>query len=89
MANTTKTKSQVDGNQALQKAYNDVDATLGVNGFVVGKVGHKIELAISTTNVANDTETYTFSDNGTTLYVITVIYTDGGRDTLLSVERTA
>ena len=89
MAKTTKPKSQFDGNQTLQKAYNEEDATLAVNGFVVGQVGHKVEMAISTTNVANDTETYTFTDNGTTLYVIEVIYTDGTREVFQSAERIA
>jgi len=89
MADTTKQKSQLDGNQTLQKAFNDVDASMTVNGFVVGKVGHKVTLSITTTSLANDTEVYTFTDSGTQLYIITIIYTDGARDTLLSVERTA
>lgn len=86
---TTKRPSALDGNQVLQHSYNDLDGTVAVNGFVAGKVGHKIEVAIATTTLANDTEVYTFSDSGTQLYVITVIYTDGARDLLLSVERTA
>lgn len=89
MARTTKPHSNLDGMQTLQGAYNDVDNTLSVNGFLVGKVGHKVELAISTTTVSDDTETYTFSDSGTTLYTLKIVYTDGGRETMISAERTA
>lgn len=89
MANTTKPKSPVDGNQALQKSFNVESSTLGVDGFISGKVGHKVSLAISTTTIADDTETYTFEDSGVTLFVITIIYTDGSRETMLSAERTA
>lgn len=89
MSNITKTLTDRDANQTLQSAYNDVNATLSVDGFLTGKVGNKVTLAISTTTIANDTETYTFLDNGTSLYVYKLIYTDGTRGTLLSAERTA
>lgn len=89
MANTTKPLSKLDGNQVLQQVSNDVNGTLAVDGFLVGKVGHKVVLSISTTSVANDTETYTFSDSGSTLYQIKVIYTDGTRDLMISAERIA
>lgn len=102
MGNTTGKKiGRIDAENVLRKAYNVEDATVSVNGFVVGKVGHKIELEIRTTNVANDTERFTFSDQspGTsqdnptggplTLYIIDVIYTDGNRSQLMSVERVA
>jgi len=89
MADTTKVLSEYDASQTLQGAFNDVDKTLSVNGFLVGKVGHKVEMAIATTNVANDTEVFTFTDSGATLYILTVIYTDGTRETFLSAERTA
>lgn len=87
MSNTVKRKSDLDGNQTLQKAFNDVDATITTNGFLVGKVGRKIDLAISTTTVTNDTETYTFSEDGTDLYQLRIVYTNGTRDLLLSAER--
>lgn len=89
MADTSKPKSQQDANQTLQYAYNDVDATLSVNGFLVGKVGHKIVQSITTTTLPNDTEVFQFSDSGTPLYTLTIIYTDGSRATFLSAERTA
>lgn len=89
MANTSKGLSERDANQTLQHAYNGVDASITTSGFLTGKVGHKVTLAISTTSAANDTQTYTFLDNGTTLYVLTLIYTDSTYATLVSAERTA
>ena len=88
MAKTTKRPSPQDGNQALQGAYNDVDSSFTTNGFLVGKLGHKIIMTISTTSIADDTETYNFFDGANALYEITVIYTDGTRDVILSAERT-
>lgn len=87
MANTSKQMSKLDSEQTLKGAFNEVDKSFTTNGFLVGKVGHKVELIISTTNVANDTETYTFSDSGTQLYQIQVIYTSTSRETILSAER--
>ena len=86
---TTKRPSDLDGNQVLQHSYNDADASMTVNGFVVGKVGHRVTLTLATTTLANDTEVYNFFDGTDPLYEITIIYTDGSRDLLLSVERTA
>lgn len=89
MAKTTKQLSDADGQQSLQYAYNDSDASLNVNGFLVGVVGRKIILTISTTSIANDTETYAFSENGLALYSIKIVYTDGTRGTMISAERIA
>ena len=88
MSLTNKPLSDTDPLQTIQRSYNDVNATLCVDGFLTGEVGRKVELAISTTSVANDTETYTFSESGTNLYVIKIIYTTGTRDTMISAERT-
>ncbi len=87
MANTTKRLSDVDANSALRGAFNDSDMSLTINGYLAGTVGRKVTMAISTTSVSNDTETYTFSENGTNLYAIKVIYTTGTRDVFLSAER--
>lgn len=89
MNQTSKVKSQQDANQTLQYSFNDVDATLSVNGFLVGKVGHRIDQTIATTNQPNDTEIFSFSDSGTALYTLTIVYTDGSRGTLLYAARTA
>lgn len=89
MANTTKRLSERDANQTLQGSFNDVDFSITTNGFLIGKVGRKVELQVTTTTVANDTAIYTFSENGTTLYQYTIIYTNGSRTLMLSAERTA
>lgn len=87
MAITQKAPSDLDYSQNIQGAYNDVDATLSTNGFLVGKVGRKVVVTVSTTTVANDTETYAFSENALALYSLKLIYTDGTRSTLMSAER--
>lgn len=87
MADTTKPFSDRDANQTLQHSYNDVNATLGVDGFIIGKVGRKIDVTISTTTILNDSQTFAFSESGTALYSIKLIFTDGARQELLSVER--
>jgi len=87
MSITQKPLSHLDYEQTMQSSYNDVNATLSVDGFLTGKVGRKVELAISTTTIANDTETYSFSESGTALYSLRIIYTDGTRAQMISAER--
>jgi hypothetical protein len=87
MADTQKPLSERDFGQTLKSSYNQVDASLTVAGFLTGRVGHKVSLAISTTTITNDTETFSYSDNGTALYAIKIIYTSGTRDLMLSAER--
>lgn len=82
-----KDLSERDANQTLQSAYNDVDATISTNGFLVGKVGNQIVLAVSTTTASNDTYTYTFYDNGNHLYQIQIIYTDSTQSQMISATR--
>lgn len=82
-----KNLSDRDANQTLQSAYNDVDATISTNGFLVGKVGNQITLAVSTTTVTGDTYTYSFFDNGTQLYQIQIIYTDDTQSQMISATR--
>lgn len=89
MSNTQKPLSDVDSQQTLQRAFNDVNATISTDGFLTGLVGRRIDLTISQTNVANDTETYAFSESGTALYTLKIVYTDGTRSTLLFAVRTA
>lgn len=84
MSNTSKPLSAFDGQQTLKMSYNDKDASLAVSGFLAGAVGRKVDLEI-----VDEVETYTFTENGTTLYVIVLTYTDADRTTLESAERTA
>lgn len=89
MSNSQKPHSERDYQQTLKLSFNDVDDTLSTNGFLVGLVGRKISMEIETTNTADDTELYTFSENGAQLYQYTVIYTSSSRQILMSAERTA
>ena len=89
MAETTKKHTDLDYRQAITKSYNKEGGTLGVDGFIAGKVGRRVDLTLTDTNTSNDTEVYSFSESGTQLYEITIVYTDSTREILQSVERTA
>ena len=89
MPKTTKRFSERDGNQTLQASFNDVDSSITIGGFLTGKVGRKIEQEITTTTVTDDTVIFTFSEDGTDLYELTLIYTDSSQSVLVSAERTA
>lgn len=89
MSKTTKKGTRKDGMQTLQMAFNDVDASITTNGFLVGKIGHKVTLEIVTTNMMSDSELYTFLDGEELLYQIKLVYTDAGKTQLLSAERVA
>ena len=85
MSTTSKNLSYRDANQVLQLSFNDVDASVTTNGFLIAKVGRKVEIDVSGGSVA----IYTFKENGVTLYQYTLTYTDISRSTLVSAERTA
>lgn len=85
MIKTGKLMSDRDFQQTLKFVYNDIDASLTTNGFLISKVGRKVEIDVSGGNIA----IYTFSENGTILYEYTLTYTDATRTTLISAERTA
>lgn len=97
MSLTTKQPTKLDYEQSIQGAYNDVNATLSVDGFLTGKVGHKVELAVSDEDLGSgetlNKEIYTFKDKVDGVYVviyeITIIYTDSSRSQMVSAERTA
>lgn len=90
MANTTTKKaSDMSFENVLRAAANKEDGSITVNGFLAGKIGHRVEMTIGTTNVANDTEQYDFYDDALLLYSIEVIYTSATRETLMSAERIA
>lgn len=86
---TNKRLSPKDQEQAIRSAYNDVNSTIGVDGFLTAIIGRRVDQSITTTNVANDTSVFDFSENGLALYQITVVYTDGTRTDILFAERTA
>lgn len=81
---TRKPASNLNEGNAIREAYNDVTGVLGTEGWLSGFVGRKVEFD-------NDAETQviTFSENGVTLYELTLIYEDATQDVLVSAERTA
>jgi hypothetical protein len=85
MSQTTKPMSERDFQQVIKNSSNDVNKTIGVDGFLVGKVGHRIEC----TYPDAVTEVYTFKDGSTVLYTITLVYTTSSKEFLSSAERTA
>lgn len=85
MSLTTKPPTKLDYEQAIQGSFNDMNSTLSVDGFIVGKVGHKIVRS----EPSSSSEDYSFYDNATLLYTIRITYTDALKQTLLSVERVA
>lgn len=86
MAYTTKRLSERDANQTLQASYNDVNDTLGVDGFITGKVGRRIVKE----NTSATVETYSFYEDRTTLlYQYQITYTDNTKSDLAEVERIA
>lgn len=91
MSASIKPMTQRDADQATRSVYNDINATLGVDGFLTGLVGRQITQTIATTTIAGDTAIFSFYEafGATLLYTITIIYTDGTQATLLSATRTA
>lgn len=95
MSNSQKEISKQDHEQAIRYVYNNNIKAFSVDGFLAGKVGHKIEIALDTTTVPNDTEIYTFSDTeiqaplSPILSQLKLVYTDDSREVLLSAERIA
>jgi len=87
MANTSKLNSERDFSQAITYSFNDVDSSLTVASFVVGKVGRTITNVISTTTSTGDTVTSTYSEGAVTLYVIKTIYTDNTYKMIVSQTR--
>lgn len=84
MANTTKPMSDRDASQTLQKSFNDVNDTLSVDGFVVGKVGRAVQRNVISATV----DDYEFYEGATLLYTLRVTYSNSGHDDVNRVERT-
>lgn len=85
MSQTTKSLSERDANQVLQSSYNDVNDTLGVDGFIVGKLGRKI-IRTATSATIDD---FSFYEGSTLLYTIRITYDTSTHDNINQVERTA
>ena len=89
MGFTKKTQTTKSGDNVVRSVFNEEDFSLTTNGFLVGKLNRKVDFAYSTTTVANDTVTIAFSEAGTALYTLKLIYTTSSRVDLLSAERIA
>lgn len=93
MAQTQKLMSDRDFQQTLKLNFNDVDSSLTTNGFLIGKVGRKVEVDISGGVPAGSVAVFTFKElqdaTYVTLYQYTITYTDATRTQMISAERTA
>ncbi len=84
MANsTTKLASPLSDENVIRDIHVPEIASISTTGFLQGKALHRITPTVVTTNTAGDTQRYTYSDNGTVLLVIDIVYTDGTRTTVL------
>jgi len=87
MANSRKPMSEKDFQHVLRSSFNDTDKSLATGSFITNKVGRKIVQTITTTSITNDTLIFDYQEDGSSLYQVKVIYSDGTRETMLSVER--
>jgi len=82
--NTTSKKTPAIGeDNAIRQAFNVEDKSLTVNGFLVGKVGHKIVRNIISPTV----DEYSFYDEEILLYTIKVTYNNSNHDDVNEAER--
>jgi hypothetical protein len=82
----TQEFSKLDGIQSLKAAFDDESGAFRfVDGFLLGEVGRKIAVTYPDTT----SEVYTYLQGETTLYAITVTYTDATKAFISSAERTA
>lgn len=86
MAIENKPLSERDAPQIQKKVYNESNATLGVDGYLVGKIGNRVVKV----NTSATIETLSFyEDHSTLLYQYTITYTDSTKSDFAEVERTA
>lgn len=87
MSNTSKAWTDLDAIQTQRAAFNEVDYSVTVAGFVVGAVGRTITNVITTTSSTGDTVTSTYTEGSNTLYVIRTIWVDNTYKMILSQTR--
>lgn len=83
MSVTSKRTPSVNSGNVLAGAYNPEDKSITTAGFLVGKVGHKVQK----TDVDGVTEDYSYYDGANLLYTIRIVYTDITKEVFLSAER--
>jgi hypothetical protein len=82
--------TKLDQQQVIQQSFDEANRALQVRDITnpVSVVWDYMGMTISTTNAANDTETYVFrvgGQSGTVVRTSTVVYTNGTRDIIVSV----
>lgn len=82
---TTKSPSNLSQENVLRGAYNEMNATISVDSFIVGKVGHKLTRTV----VSPTVDDYSFFDGTTLLYTLRVTYDNVAHDNVDQVERIA
>lgn len=82
---TTKKMTDKDANQVLTSAYNNVDATISVNGFVNAQLNNSVQRTPISATI--DNWSYYDGPTGTLLYVLQVVYDDSAHDNVNSVTR--
>lgn len=82
---TTKQTSNMSEENVLRQIHNEIDGTISTNGFLVGKVGHKVTRTVISPTV----DDYSFFDVATLLYTIRITYNNASHDEINIAERTA
>lgn len=84
MGQTTKPRSEYDQTQIIQKVYNPAEGVLATGTFISAQLNNNVQVGYPD----DHTETYSFYEVSNLLYVLTVVYTDSTKESLLSVTRT-
>lgn len=82
---TSKPTSNLSGDLALRQAFNIEDKSITVNGFLVGKIGHKVVRSV----ISSTVDDYSFYDGTTLLYTFRITYNNATHDEIDQAERTA
>ena len=85
MAESQKLLSVHDHQQNLQFAFNMEEKTFGVDGFLAGKVGHKITRVLHSVTE----EDYSYYDGSSLLMTLRITYVDSSLEVMVSAERIA
>lgn len=86
MANTTsKETGRIDMENAIRQSFNTEDKSITVNGFLVGKIGHKVVRSVVSATV----DDYSFYDDVTLLYTFRITYNNASHDEIDQAERIA
>lgn len=86
MANTTSKQMPVTSEEnAIKQAFNIEDKSITTNGFLVGKIGHKVVRTV----VSGTVDDYSFYDGTNLLYTFRITYNNSSHDEIDQAERIA